>query len=158
MFNLRKLINQTIKMLSALTVLPTLPKILLMVKNANVTLVIILLGLMEVLVNVQDYVMLLEVLKQKTPKINVFVNLITLEQNAVQCVYGQTWEQDQTRIMPKPPLVLVKLISMMLSALLNAKPQKIEKLTLLKTDVFVKLLIGKLWIKKTFVQRIVPLG
>ena len=64
-------------MLSALTVLPTLPKILLMVKNANVTLVIILLGLMEVLVNVQDNVMLLELLVIPTPKINVFVPQIT---------------------------------------------------------------------------------
>jgi hypothetical protein len=60
--------------------------------------------------------------------------------------------------MPKPPLVLVKLLSMELVAILNANPQIIKKLTLLKTDVFVKLLIGKLWIKKTFVQRIVPLG
>jgi hypothetical protein len=50
---------------------------LLMVQNANVTLVIILLILMEVLVNVQDNVMLLELLVKPTPKINVFVPLIT---------------------------------------------------------------------------------
>jgi len=55
----RKEIKQPIVMLNALTVLPTLAKILLMEQNANVTLVITL--LLEVLVNVQNNVILLVV-------------------------------------------------------------------------------------------------
>lgn len=55
----RKVIRQPLVMLSALTVLPTLAKILLMEQNANVTLVITL--LLEVLVNVQNNVILLVV-------------------------------------------------------------------------------------------------
>jgi hypothetical protein len=55
----RKVIRQPLVMLNALTVLPTLAKILLMEQNANVTLVITL--LLEVLVNVQNNVILLVV-------------------------------------------------------------------------------------------------
>jgi len=129
--------------LPALTVLPTLAKMLLMEQNVNVTLVITL--LLEVLVNVQNNVMLLEVLKQKTPKINVFVNLITLELNAMFNAHGQTWEQHQIRLLPQPfQPVLVKLIGMMLHAVLNAKTQKIKKLTVVKPHVNVKILIGLL--------------
>jgi len=129
--------------LPALTVLPTLAKMLLMEQNVNVTLVITL--LLEVLVNVQNNVMLLEVLKQKTPKINVFVKIITLELNAMFNAHGQTWEQHQIRLLPQPfQPVLVKLIGMMLHAVLNAKTQKIKKLTVVKPHVNVKILIGLL--------------
>jgi len=139
----RKVIRQPLVMLNALTVLPTLAKILLMEQNANVTLVITL--LLEVLVNVQNNVMLLEVLKQKTPKINVFVNLITLELNAILVAHGQTWEQHQIRVLPQPlQPVLVVLITMELNAKLNAKTLNIKKLTVLKPHVNVKILIGKL--------------
>jgi len=55
----RKVIRQPLVMLNALTVLPTLAKILLMEQNVNVTLVITL--LLEVLVNVQNNVILLVV-------------------------------------------------------------------------------------------------
>jgi hypothetical protein len=55
----RKVIRPPLVMLNALTVLPTLAKILLMEQNANVTLVITL--LLEVLVNVQNNVILLVV-------------------------------------------------------------------------------------------------
>lgn len=81
-----------------------------------------------------------------TPKINVFVPLITLELNALLNAHGQTWEQYQIRILPQPlPPVLVKLISPELNAKLNAKTQKIKQLTLLKKNVNVKILIGLLW-------------
>lgn len=139
----RKVIRQPLVMLNALTVLPTLAKILLMEQNANVTLVITL--LLEVLVNVQNNVMLLEVLKQKTPKINVFVKIITLELNAILVAHGQTWEQHQIRVLPQPlQPVLVVLITMELNAKLNAKTLNIKKLTVLKPHVNVKILIGKL--------------
>lgn len=81
-----------------------------------------------------------------TPILNVFVPLITLELNALLNAHGQTWmEQHLIRILPKPkPPVLVKLVSPELNAKLNAKTQIIKKLTLLKKNVNVKLLIGLL--------------
>jgi len=139
-------IRMQLQMLNALPVKPTLPKILLMVKNANVSLVFTLLGLIIQLLIVQENVMLLELLVKPTPMLNVFVPLITLELNALLNAHGQTWEQHQIRIMPKPqPPVLVKLVSPELNAKLNAKTQIIKQLTLLKKNVNVKILIGLLW-------------
>lgn len=141
---LRKLIRMLLQMLNALTVLPTLNKMVLIIQNANVRVVFSL--RLEILVNVQKNVILLEVLVQKTPKINVFVPLITLELNALLNANGQTWmEQHLLRILPQPhPPVLVKLVSMELNAKMNANPQKIKKLTVLKTVVNVKIIIGLL--------------
>ena len=142
---LRMVIRMPLQMLNALTVLPTLAKILLMEKNANVTLVISLLGLMDLLVNVQNNVMLLELLVIPTPKINVFVPLTISELNAMFNAHGQTWEPHQIRILPQPlQPVLVKLVSMELHAVLNAKTQIMKKLTVLKPHVNVKILIGLL--------------
>lgn len=59
--------------------------------------------------------------------------------------HGQTWEQHQIRLLPQPfQPVLVKLLSMELNAKMNAKPQKIKKLTVVKPHVNVKILIGLL--------------
>ena len=142
---LRMVIRMPLQMLNALTVLPTLAKILLMEKNANVTLVISLLGQMDLLVNVQNNVILLELLVKPTPKINVFVPLTISELNAMFNAHGQTWEPHQIRILPQPlQPVLVKLVSMELHAVLNAKTQIMKKLTVLKPHVNVKILIGLL--------------
>lgn len=139
------LIRMLLLMLNALPVLPTQPKILLIIKNANVSLVLTLLGLITGLLIVKDNVIQLELMVKPTPILNVFVPLITLEINALLNAHGQTWEQHQIRILPKPqPPVLVKLVSMELNAKMNANPQKIKKLTVLKTVVNVKILIGLL--------------
>lgn len=132
-------------MLNALPVLPTQPKILLIIKNANVTLVLTLLGLITGLLIVKENVIQLELMVKPTPILNVFVPLITLELNALLNAHGQTWEQHLIRILPKPqPPVLVKLVSPELNAKLNAKTQIIKQLTLLKKNVNVKILIGLL--------------
>lgn len=139
------LIRMLLLMLNALPVLPTQPKILLIIKNANVTLVLTLLGLITGLLIVKENVIQLELMVKPTPILNVFVPLITLEINALLNAHGQTWEHHQIRIMPKPqPPVLVKLVSPELNAKLNAKTQIIKQLTLLKKNVNVKILIGLL--------------